>query len=203
MNKGRPVPFPSPRRIGALRVFFDTIRRPRRRFALATIRFLRLSVWGELARIYTFILMVPVIFSGFWIVAVFYVQLGDPKQETIKVFPNGLNDATALIPLALAGFAALLFNAQQSVPPTSQRHRDYGVAGRRVLLAFFYLATTFVLGVGSRIVQEGTFDGWRLAWILNGLAKNLQGVLYINAAIAFTALLSGLWYYIRTIKSSS
>lgn len=165
------------------------------------MRFLRLLLWGELARAYTWMLTVPALFAGFWVVAMIYVQLSDPKEPAIKVLPNGLNDAAALIPLSLAGFIALLFSAQGSVPTGTRQHRAFGEAARRLLVASYYLGLSFILGTGSRMMRNGTFTGWTLDWLLNPLAGLLPAVMFINAFIAFALILGGITAFIRTILS--
>lgn len=182
-----------------IRQSWITGRRRRRQTVLITTRFLRLFLWGDLARIYTWILTLPTLFAGFWVVAVLYVQLSDPKQVTLQVFPNGLNDAAALIPLALGGFSALLFSAQGSVPSGTRQHLAYGQAARRLLVAFYYLGLSFILGTGSRIARSDSFTGWQLDWVLNPLAALLPALMYINALIALLLILSGLAAFVRTI----
>ncbi|GHF60455.1 putative membrane protein [Deinococcus metalli] len=193
-----PTP-PLSRRRQWLRQAWRAGRRTKRVTALAVTRFLRIDLWRQLAQAYTWMLTLVALFAGFWVVGSVYLQLSDPKQAAIKIFPGGLNDAAALIPLALAGFAALLFSAQGGAPSGTPRHREYGLAARRLLLAVYYLGLSFILGTGSRIMQDGSFTGWTFDWFLNRLAGMLPAVMYLNALIALVLILAGLKYFIRTI----
>ncbi|MBZ9750764.1 hypothetical protein K7W42_07805 [Deinococcus sp. HMF7604] len=140
-------------------------------------------------------------FSAFWILAILYTQLIDRKRAALQVFPQGLNDAAALIPLTVAAFAALLFNAQQSVSTGSKRHLWYGRAGRCLLAAFYFFGASFIAGIGSRLMDADTFDGWRMGWLLNLLAQITPGMAFIEAMLACAALVMGIWYYTRTMFS--
>lgn len=148
--------------------------------------------------IFTGLSMLPAFVLGFLVL----FQASDPKRKALEIFPAGLNDAAALLPLAIAGFTALLFNAQQSVRSSSRRHRLYGVAARRLLLGFYFFGLSFLDAVGGRFMQPGTFEGWRLEWLLNEWAELVGALPYINGLIAFGLFVNALWHYILTVRET-
>lgn len=206
MTSPSPPAAPGPQNQGTLQQFVlsavTTGRRSFTRLKWQVRRVVRQRFWGDLARIYTWLLTLPTVFSGFWIILFVFTQLSDPKQDAIKLFPNGLNDAAALIPISLAGFTALLFSAQAGSKANSRRAHFYGRAANRFLHAVYFLSTSFVLGTGSRFLEPNAFDGWKLATFLNEIAKATPSLVFINALVAGVLLLRGLHYFIKTIGTT-
>lgn len=157
-------------------------------------------LYAGLLRIYTLLLMLPVTFSGFWILLLAYGQGTDRNKETIKVFPDGFNDLTAIIPASLAAMAALFFSAQQSTN-NRQRSASFGIAGRRMALSAIYMFSSFILMIGSRIMDGETFNGWRFEEILNQAASNMAAFMYINGLIAGFLLLVGIYRFVQATLS--
>lgn len=151
-------------------------------------------------RLYVFFFTAMSMLPAFWIGFLVLTQASDPKRKSLDIFPAGLNDAAALLPLAVAGFTALLFSAQQSVQPQSRRHRLYGVAARRLMLGFYFFGLSFLNAVGSRFLKSGTFDGWKLAWLGNEWAGLVPALTYLNGLIAFGLFVNALWSYIMTVR---
>lgn len=186
---------------GGVRIV-DHLPRSYRLLRIRWWRFRRRASIGLLMRIYVAILtllsMLPAFVLGFLVL----FQAADPKRKALEIFPAGLNDAAALLPLAIGVFTALLFNAQQSVRPQSRRYRLYGVAARRLLLGFYLFGLSFLNAVGSRFMQAGAFKGWRLEWLLNEWANLVSALPYINGLIAFGLFVNALWHYVLTVRET-
>lgn len=153
-------------------------------------------------RLYVFLFTALSMLPAFWLGFLVLNQASDPKRKALDIFPSGLNDAAALLPLAVAGFTALLFNSQQSVRPQSRRHRLYGVAARRLLLGFYFFGLSFLNAVGSRFMKAGMFDGWPLAWLGNKWVEMVPALTYINGLIAFGLFVNALWHYVLTVRET-
>lgn len=134
-------------------------------------------------------------FNIFWIIWLFLYQLSD-KSKGVSIFPAGLNDGVAIIPLTFLAFASALLAAQASVKNTVLKGL-YGYAGRSLIHGFFFLGMSFVMALGHRLVTVEAFKNFPCKWLLEQAVKVTPAFMYLNAIVAGFFFIGGLFALLR------
>jgi hypothetical protein len=125
------------------------------------------------------------------------MQLSDGKKN-IAIFPDGFNDGVAIIPLTFLALAAALTGAQASVKNDTLKGL-YGYAGRAFLHGFLFLAMSYILALGHRVITADSFSTFPGASIWIWLVTITPAFMIVNAGVAGCFFAGGLFAFVRIL----